>query len=276
MDAGDAAPFPETPDVNWQSVNLPHIRSVNRIETASSFAGIRRFNSTRASAWYRRHVTLPELPKGKMIFLSLCGDATSMRIWVNGHKFDPIPPERNCAEYDITQRFRVGPDFDNVIAIEHRETSSGPIAFPGQTPAAGISLSVRNRVHLVTEQFELIDPVVGQDRSHIRLRTAVANHRESPAQVTVQNRLFGPRGELVGKSAQRVAVSPGERSSISNDIYFPAHDIHATDSGRVYRVTTTLLEGSEQLDQIESIRDASGFTEIRHSHFDSGEIVTAK
>jgi hypothetical protein len=276
MDAGDTAPFPETPDIHWLPITLPHIQSVKRTESASSFASYRQINPAGVSAWYRRHVTLPDVPEGKMIFLTVCGGATGMRIWVNGHKFDSAPAEKNCIEFNITQRFRVGPNFDNVIAIEHQGSSSGIIAFPGESPTAGISLSVRNRVHLIAEQLELVGLGIGQDQAHIRLRTAVANHRESPAEVIVQNRLFSSRGELVGKSEQTISVSSGNLSAIADDIYFPVDDIKATASGGVHRVTTTLLEDSRQLDQIESIRDDAGFTEIRRSHLDLGKIASAK
>ncbi|GAB5561520.1 MAG: hypothetical protein SynsKO_31670 [Synoicihabitans sp.] len=275
LGAGEAAPFPETPDVNWMPVTLPHIQNLARVGSDRAFAFQRQPRSDLASAWYRRHVTLPEVSEGKMIYLTLCGDATDLRIWVNGHKFDAVSTEKSCAEYNITQRFRVGSDFDNVIAIENRVTSSGVIAFPGTAPTAGISLSVRNRVHLVAEHFELLGPVMGSERAHIRLRTAVANHRDSATEVTVQNQLFGPDGELMGSSEQVVAVPPGDLSPITNDITFPAQGLQLNDSGHSYRVTTTLFEASEQLDQIESVRDDAGFTEIRHSHLDQGQVITA-
>ena len=244
-----AAQFPETPDQEWESVNLPHTPPAIDHSRGAPFLRDR----TRP-CWYRRHVSLSQNHADKRVYLHFEHIDTKFRLWINGHPLEAPPPDQSTFEYDITRRFNFGDHADNVLAIQNFSALSQNHKFPGSESKSAIWLRVRHPIHLLDEELTIAGPVIDDSVARVRVDGRIVNEQTEAAEITLVSQVIDPLGEIVGKTQIDLHVPAGASAPVSSDLIFPVGRDAGSIEANGFGVVVQVLQSGEIIDRFEITR----------------------
>ncbi|MBK1875829.1 glycoside hydrolase family 2 TIM barrel-domain containing protein [Pelagicoccus mobilis] len=242
-----SARFPETDDSSWRKLRLPHDAA---IEGPFSSKNESRSGSLPSSGvfWYRKHFALPLTDREQNVTLCFEGAMSNSRVWINGHFLGERPNGYIGFEYDVTRYIRFGENANNVIAVRLEQEDLSSRWYPGAGLYRDVRLKVRSPIHLPSDGIYITTPVVSDQWSEVDVRAEVANTTSSPAQVTVEHRVFGPDGRIVGQSSIQAKVNTSDKLQTSANLSIANPLRWEPDAPHLYRLETRVRRDGKVVD----------------------------
>ncbi len=263
---------PDFIDLAWRTVDLPHDWAVElpfdkRGDVAHGSKTIGpRFPSS-SVAWYRRKFTVPQSDLGRRLGIEFDGVFRDAEVFLNGHYLG-----RNFSGYapfsfDITPYLNYGGE--NTLAVKVNATAFEGWFYEGAGIYRHVWLTKTAPVHVPQWGTFVTSKVTGDpskpDSATITVSTTVRNDGDTPADITVENKLTDGDA-VVGKAGRKSSrVDPWSELVVEQQIPLAKPKLWSSDDPHLYGVQTRIAEGDRVLDEVTTT------TGVRSIRFDAKE-----
>src|SRR5271157_395586 len=244
------AHHPEYDDAGWDAINLPH--TWNAYDSMDEAPGY-----WRGIGWYRKHFKLASQHSGKAVFLEFEGASSVAEFWLNGQRVGEHKGGYTSFEMDVTDHVKFG-DADNVLTVKvdnlFRDTLP-PTVKTDYTFYGGIYRDVWLRISELTYVSDVFwfTPSVSEQAAELRVQSRVVSKALRTVELTLVHEVLDPNGGLVKSLSIPVQIPPREAREIAQDVGAVANpQLWSPDSPHLYRIRTSLLDGSRPVDTLEN------------------------
>jgi beta-galactosidase len=249
--APDAAQL-EADSTAWQSVDLPHDWSIaGPIAQANPTGGAGGFFPA-GVGWYRKELNVPADWAGRRVSLEFEGVYMNATVYVNGEKIATHPYGYTPIWCDLNLK-----PGRNVIAVRV-DNAQQPNSrwYSGSGIYRHVWLHVNDPVHIAAEGGVYVKSSVEKEKAVLEIQTTLVNDRDAAAKVDIIQQLEAPGGNRISlppEMARRAVEVPAKgRTTVTQKIDVPTPKLWALDSPNLYRLVTTVNDGAEAKDQIET------------------------
>ncbi|MGO8785966.1 MAG: glycoside hydrolase family 2 TIM barrel-domain containing protein [Terriglobia bacterium] len=237
-------------DAGWDAINVPH--TWNAYDSMDEAPGY-----WRGIGWYRKRFRLDRQYSGKAVFLEFEGASSVAEFWLNGQRVGEHKGGYTSFELDVTDSVKFG-DVDNVLTVKvdnlFRDTLP-PTVKTDYTFYGGIYRDVWLRISDLSYIADVFwsTPSVSEQAAELRLQSRIVNKAPHAVELTLVTQVFDPHGSLVKSLSIPVQVPPRETVEVTQSGGTVANpQLWSPDSPDLYRIRTTLVDGSRPLDAIEN------------------------
>ena len=235
----------------WIPVRTPH--SFNSDDTFDNQRGY-----YRGFAWYRKHFTVPETEKGRILKIHFGAIGNESEIWVNEKFMGKFTTGYTPIDVDITHVVEFGKE--NLMAVRVNNLHNDEIP-PGRWRMdydvyggiyREVSLLSLSPVHLVDEDFFVTTPVVAEDLSEVMVSASIKNSLKKNVKAELRCSLTDGVRELA-KFSRTLAI-PANQSVPVKDLKSAVKDIRlwSTDYPKLYLFRAALFLNGNQVDALEA------------------------
>jgi len=252
-------------DKEWRSVELPHDWSIEG-PFDTKWASATAYLPT-GIGWYRKNFTIPTNDKDKKVYIYFEGVAKNGEVWINGHDLGKRPNAYISYQYDLTPFLNFGKANVLAVKVDHNEFADSRW-YVGSGIYRNVFLITTGKLHIKQWGVFATTPTVSKEKAVVAITVTVENNSTTDQKVDVQNTLTDSKGKIVANSIKTVSVNTsGEISTdVSLNINNPA--LWSTDQPNLYTLTTTIKNGADTLDKIDTK------VGIRDFHFDANKGFT--
>jgi beta-galactosidase len=234
------------PDSSWEQIFLPHTWNANdgSDEVAGYFRGL---------GWYRKHFVLGEELRGKRIFLEFEGINQVAEIWLNGKRVGEHKGGYTSFEFDVTGAAQFGAG-GNVLTVKVNNLYDMNIAPTIKTDLTFYGGIYRDVWLRITEPVYVAEaywqtPSVSKTAATIDVFASVGNPEKRAGGYQVVHEILDAESNAVGKASAR--VSAAGQDPLKQTIRISNPRLWSPDSPYLYRIRTSLVEGSRTWDTSE-------------------------
>ena len=238
-------------DSQWQSVNLPHDYVLDGTYNSTNERNHGYLPVT--TAWYRRHLFIPQGDQGKSLELQFDGVFRDSQVWLNGQFLGRHQSGYSGFSFDITKAAHYGAD--NVITVY-----VDPRHFEGWWYEGGgiyrhVYLNVRSPLHVAPWGTQIISEVPNgnqgaDDEAEIALQTKVVNEAMAPANCTVLFEIVGPDGTSLVKLETNSLVAAGQKEQLAQHCTLLHPRLWSPDSPQLYELRTKVFCDGQLMDTV--------------------------
>jgi beta-galactosidase len=250
-------------DASWERVDTPHDWSIDGPFDPNAPAGGAGAFLPAGVGWYRKHFTLREDPKRRVI-VEFDGVMASGEVWINGFRLGKRPYGYISFAYELTGHVLLD-GRENVLAVRvDDEAQPASRWYRGAGIYRHVRLIAAEPVHLQRWSTFITTPRIGRAAATVRVSTSVVNQDAVPRSFSLELELFAPNGQRV-IARETVAETLGTRSSVpeTRDLEVPRPGLWDVDHPALYRLVTRVKAGDKVLDEEETLFG------IREFHFDA-------
>lgn len=229
----------------WEAVHLPHDWAILGPIDEDNPGGGKMGYYPGGIGWYRKSFTLPEGQPGQRVFVQFDGVYMNSEVWINGHLLGKRPNGYVSFQYELTPHLRAG---ENVMAVRvDNAVQPSSRWYSGCGIYRHVWLTLTSASHLVYNGLFVSTPEVSAERALVRVEAEVA---AGPQAKTLQLRQEVLRdGRVLAASAtERVATEGPTRQELT----LPEPRLWSPDTPELYTLRTTLLEGEQVVDVVET------------------------
>jgi hypothetical protein len=257
---------PGLDDSGWQHVTLPHAWNEDYAYKVAIY------NLPTGIAWYRKHFTIPNVPKQGRVLIEFQGARLAAQVYLNGHYLGISENGVMAFGFDLTRYMVPG---DNVIAVrtdnswEYREQAThSPVQWNNKNFYANygglnknVWLYVTPAVHQTLPLYSMLGTTgqyiwadqfdVPQHSATIHIESQTRNDSSDPATVQLRAEIKDLEGKTVATAeSSPVTLAPGATQTLATQT--AAHGLHfwSWGYGYLYSVKTTLVVNGEAGDAV--------------------------
>lgn len=207
-------------DGAWERVNLPHDwaikgpfnddRGTGWLKDVGGSMG--RLPSP-GVAWYRRKLDIPEVDRGKSIFLNVDGAMSHAMVWLNGKLVGGWPFGYASWRLDLTPY--ISPGSENQLAIRLDNPKASSRWYPGGGIYRNVWLTKASPVHVAHWGTSVTTPSVTETSATVRLETTVDNDGDTDAVIELVTQIFELDPD--GKRSRAAVAVKSEKLTVKAD-----------------------------------------------------------
>ena len=248
------AEAPEFDDAAWTGIRLPHTWNADD-------AFDKRKPYRRGEGWYRRALVVPAAQCGKRLFAYFEGANQVAEVFLNGRSLGTHVGGYTAFAFELTPHVRC--DAANVLAVrvDNRHDLDIPPLDADFTFYGGI---YRNAWLIATDpvHIDVLDhaspgifvdtPRIDERQAVVRVRGTLVNASTQAREARVEHRILDPQGAEVARLQSRLSIGAGGRAPFTVETApLPAPQLWSSDTPRLYRVETRVLDGDAVLDRVD-------------------------
>ncbi|HDR88115.1 MAG TPA: DUF4982 domain-containing protein [Bacteroidetes bacterium] len=248
-------------DSGWETVHLPHDASIAGPFVRDSLNADRKNGFLpRTRGWYRKELIIREDIKDKKVFLEFGGVYRDARVYLNGKEVARQLNGFMNFQADITGAAVQG---KNLVAVSYDNTDMESSRwYNGEGIYRDVWLHILPPVHVAYHGTFVHTPSITPQEAVAEILSEVRNERGEPVETVLLSEIFSPSGRKVAEVTDVAPVSSGECYTFRQTVRIPGPRLWELDSPRMYILKTTVMEGSEVIDCMETTFG------IRSLHFD--------
>ncbi len=233
-------------DSKWQQVSIPHDWAISGPFIPDGDGNTGKL-PWKGEGWYRNTLEIPGRWARQTIYLLFDGIMSAPEIYINGKRAGSWDYGYNSFYLDITGLVQMNEP--NTIAIHADTRNHDSRWYPGAGIFRKIQMIAVNPMHVDIWGTYVTTPVVKDDQADVKIITMVKNSAVTPGdEIKIENIIFSPAGNEVGRKMIRGNVKPGERTDFEFAIPVPDPDRWDVNHGALYSVKTIISSGGEILD----------------------------
>ena len=208
-------------------------------------------------AWYVKRFTISTNDQDKRFVLEVDGAMSHATVWLNGRLIGGWPYGYASWQVDLTPFVSHCGEVMLAIRLENPKESSR--WYPGGGIYRNVWLTKTAAVHVGQWGVQVTTPEVSNDAATVSMKVNVQNDSTSDARIHLRNEIFelnssGQRGASVGSvTVGDSALSAGNKDSMTQSIQFSKPKLWSVASPNRYVVVTTIEQGGEVIDQVETL-----------------------
>jgi beta-galactosidase len=266
---GDAAGAEknEFSDSSWRKITVPHDWSIEGAADEKNPTGQGGGFMPSGVGWYRKHFTVSNGLRDRLVFIEFDGVMANSDVWINGVHLGNRPYGYVSFAYELTPHINFGND--NVIAVR-ADTFKQPASrwYTGAGIYRHVRLITKDAVHIPEWGTFVSTPQVNANQAVVKVTTEVVNRSVSAKHVSLEADLMSPGGKLIASSSYAgekqlaVKLEPNETATLELQIHVSAPQLWNIENGGLYRALARIRANGKTLD------DENVSFGIREFHFD--------
>ena len=243
----ERAPMPGYDDSWWERVDVPH--TWNAYDVMDAEAGY-----WRGIGWYRKHFHVDSKYKGKRIVLEFEGAGQRAEVWLNGKRLGLHKGGYTGFSFEIVPLFNA----DNVLTVKV-DNLFDATAPPTVKTDYNFYGGIYRRVSLVVtdptyvSQTYWVTPQVSADLAQTEFHSDLTNSGHETMHLALTQEILDPKDAEVGSVTTSVTLFAGQtKTFVQHADPLKSPQLWSPETPNVYRVRTSLHEGSRVLDVVES------------------------
>ncbi|MDG1803908.1 sugar-binding domain-containing protein, partial [Flavicella sp.] len=255
------ASSPSYDDSEWRVLDVPHDWSIEKGYNKEKGAASTGFVEG-GMGWYRKHFSLSEEDKDKVIEVLFDGVYNNSSVWINGHFLGKRPYGYSSFSYNLTDYLNYDGS-ENILAVQvDRKAFIDSRWYTGSGIYRNVHLIKKNKMHIKQWGVQITIPVVSKDRAELAVVTNLSEAVGiNSSDVLVKYSVFDADDNVVTTTEQKAEG----KSKLSNTLLIENPRLWGVDSPNLYRLKVELLKSGEQIDV------ASEVFGIRTFNFDANK-----
>lgn len=257
---------PENPAFNvskWRKVDLPHDWSVEDLpnQIADSIVGPFIKSSPGATfdgfisggkAWYRNTFKINKADQGKIVYLQFDGIYMNSDVWVNGHHLGNHPYGYTPIYYDLTP-YLYAAGKENIIAVQVKNEGKNSRWYPGSGIYRHVWITVVPGVHIPVWGVQISTSKISKSSAQVAVRSTVRNAAKKDAVFTLQTKLIGTSGEVLGIAKSNSTIKAGDKIDVLQNIELADPKLWSTENPNLYKAQVTILQNNKDTDVLNTV-----------------------
>jgi len=248
--------LPRVNDNTWRTLDLPHDWAIEGpfSDTLENNTGLLPWKGI---GWYRKHFTVDNSEKGKLIYIDFDGAMAYAEVWLNGKHVGGWPYGYTSFRLDLTPYVDFGKE--NLIAVRLDTKSWDSRWYPGAGIYRNVWLVKTSPLHVSYNGIYCTTPEIKKERAILSVEAEVENHYDRPVPATVRAAVYKldekgraavtPLAESISSTATLAASA---RHKFRFDIPVSNPVLWNLEDPELYRAVVTVLEGKTVNDNCEA------------------------
>jgi beta-galactosidase len=244
-------------DTQWRQLNLPHDWSIEGEFDEKNPAGTGGGALPGGMGWYRKTFTVPDVAKGKFVWIDFDGVYRNSEVWINGHYLGKRPYGYSSFEYNLTPY--LNQSGKNIIAVKV-DNSQQPNSrwYSGSGIYRHVWLTTTEDVSVDHWGTYVTTPEVSAQAAKVRIITRLREAVQSSAGPTVANvdvatTIYDSSGhQVAGANRKNVAVSSQALSEAIQEFTVDRPNLWSIESPYLYKAVSQLERGGKVIDRYET------------------------
>ncbi len=240
-------------DSSWRKLDLPHDWSIEpesggfRQEAPTGGAG---GYVTAGIGWYRKHFLLPEMAKGKCVWIEFDGVYENSSVWLNGQLLGKRPFGYISFHYDLSPYLVDG---ENILAVRV-DNSNQPNSrwYSGSGIYRHVRLVITEPIHVGHWGVYVTTPDVNDESAIVLVRTQIENNGSTSVEEgIIRSILLDAQGQDMARAETKYgAVEPNQNSEVELQMKVAKPLLWSVETPVLYTLQTVLLNKNEIVDEV--------------------------
>ena len=248
--------LPAADDKSWRTLDLPHDWAIEGpfSDTLENNTGLLPWKGI---GWYRKHFTVNEADRGKVIYIDFDGAMSNAEVWLNGEHIGGWPYGYTSFRLDLTPYISFGSE--NVIAVRLDTKSWDSRWYPGAGLYRNVWITKTSPLHIAYNGLYVTTPEILKDKATVSVSAEVTSHISLPVSAAIRAAVYkldregnpspAPLAEFTSPAAQIMAYSD---HTFRIDLSVKEPVLWDLENPELYRVAVTVLKGDEEADLLET------------------------
>ena len=248
----DGARSAEFDDSGWRSLDLPHDWSIEGEFSEDNPATPGGGALPGGIGWYRKHFSIPNAERGRLVFIDFDGIYRNSEVWINGEYLGKRPYGYSSFRYELTPHVRFGAA-TNVLAVRV-DNSEQPNSrwYSGSGIYRNVRLVTTDRVHVGHWGTFVTTPSIEEAAATVRIETSVVNATKEDRSVRLVTVVYAPDGNEVNRASSDLSVAAGQSGDCTQEIQVSSPRLWSIDAPELYRAVSLVDCGQELCDTYET------------------------
>lgn len=239
-------------DSGWRTLDLPHDWAIEGpfSDTLENNTGLLPWKGI---GWYRKHFTISESDKGKLIYIDFDGAMAYAKVWLNGKFVGEWPYGYTSFRLDLTPYIQFGKE--NIMAVRLDTKKWDSRWYPGAGIYRNVWLVRTSPVHISYNGLYCTTPEIKKDKAVLSVSAEVENHLGEPVPATLKAYVYKLDSKDPGKatfiatSGEFTAVIPSMGShTFRFDLNVPNPVLWDIENPELYSVVVSVANGKTVMD----------------------------
>lgn len=236
---------------DWRTLQLPHDWSIegefdkeNKTKQAQGFlpAGI---------GWYRKIVTVPANWKNKAISIEFDGVFKNSEVFINGHSLDIRPNGYISFAYELSQYLNFGKP--NVIAVKvDNDAQPNSRWYTGSGIYRNVRLVVSEKLHVAHWGTYATTPEISTEKATVHFEVDIDNENISAKEFKLVTSILDANNKEVANATSIEKIDGKTSAKKAHNLTINQPKLWDTENPNLYKVVTTIYEGSKKVDIYET------------------------
>ncbi|HYW72699.1 MAG TPA: glycoside hydrolase family 2 TIM barrel-domain containing protein [Pyrinomonadaceae bacterium] len=252
-------------DSSWRRVDVPHDWSIEGPVDEKNPTGQGGGFMPSGVGWYRKHFTVANDFRDRLVFIEFDGVMANSDVWINGFHLGNRPYGYVSFGYELTPHVNFGKD--NVIAVR-ADTSKQPASrwYTGAGIYRHVRLVIKDAVHIPEWGMFVTTPKVSDNEALVKATVEVVNQSTTAKFVSLELELTAPDGKLIeSRNAVKrppAKIDPNQTITLELEAQIAKPQLWKIESGTLHRALVRVRANGKTLD------DETTSFGIREFHFD--------
>jgi len=244
-------------DSRWRLLDVPHDYSIEDLPPKDGIKQIGPFSEESVgvastghvvggTAWYRKHFTLNNKDKGKIIKILFDGVYMNADFWINGNHLGNHPYGYTAFAFDLTKYLNPAGQ-DNVLTVQVKNEGENSRWYSGSGIYRNVSLLKLNPVHIDLWGVYISTPEVSKEKASVKIETKIVN-TELAEGLMIKAQLINPDGQIVTKWTEPVNIN-NNTIVLQTELENPLLWSHKNPV--LYSAQIQLVKGNDVLDRVD-------------------------
>ncbi len=246
-------------DSAWTPVDLPHDWSIEGPFGEKEPSGGTGGYLPTGIGWYRKHFSLPESYRDRLVTIEFDGVYMNSEVWLNGHYLGKRPYGYIPFAYDLTPH--LNPRNDNVLAVRvdnSRQTNCR--WYSGSGIYRHTWILGTNRLHVSYCGSFVTTPRVSQAAATAQVKTDVRNDGRSAARCTLSASILDQDGNVVQSAEATQEIGANDSYEFVQQVRLEKPHLWSLETPYLYTLRATIREQDRVTDEHSTpfgVRDAA-------------------
>lgn len=247
-------------DSEWRNLDLPHDYSIEDLPEKEGVKQIGPFSEESAggpstgnmvggTAWYRKHFTLQNKDKDKIVKIIFDGIYMNSDVWINGIHLGNHPYGYTAFAFDLTPHLKPAGE-ENVLAVQVKNEGKNSRWYSGSGIYRDVTLIKTDPLHVDLWGVIVSTPSVSAEKATVAVDVTLVNTAAEDKKFTFKIEFLDPAGKPVPGLSDEKELEAGKKFTFSQEFAFPEYRLWSVENPELYTVIVQLLDGIKVLDEV--------------------------
>jgi beta-galactosidase len=238
-------------DSNWRKLNLPHDWSIEGPFDENSPAGTGGGALNGGLGWYRKSFIVPQIAKGKLVFIDFDGVYRNSEVWINGHYLGKRPYGYSSFQYELTPYLNFGAQ--NLIAVKV-DNSEQPNSrwYSGSGIYRNTWLTTVDPIHVDHWGTWINTPEVNEQTASVAIETTIKNQSARDASLNLLTTILDASGREVTRSSTPLSLKANDKSVANQKLTISKPILWSDEKPYLYKAVSEVQLNGRTIDRYET------------------------
>ena len=253
-------------DTSWRRLDVPHDWSIEGPVDEKNPTGQGGGFMPSGIGWYRKHFTVANDLRDRLVFIEFDGVMANSDVWINGFHLGNRPNGYVSFGYELTPHLNFGKD--NCLAVR-ADTSKQPASrwYTGAGIYRHVRLVIKDAVHITQWGTVITTPDFADDNKTVivNIKAEVINESNTPRSVQMEADLLAPSGKFIASKVEKAnpkSLAPNQTATFEWKMSIDHPQLWDVGHGIVYQAVARITADGKPVD------DEIVPFGIREFHFD--------